>query len=191
MVCGVVRIVADHAYLCASILNANAFKAFQMNVSMFLTLYQEKRAKKDDFTKMCMSFDSVSLFLMVSWKVKVIQNQSSRLSAIVPISLSLSLVFEPDSTVNFFVIGVRCSSCADKSVLPSQHVNMLVPVSFYAWVGRNNVGTCAGLINGRLWVRAPLRPTCCEPGQITLPCLHGQPKRIGYLFREISQSKCW
>ena len=36
MVCGVVRIVADHAYLCASILNADAFKAFQTDVLWFL-----------------------------------------------------------------------------------------------------------------------------------------------------------
>ena len=46
-------------------------------------------------------------------------------------------------------------------------------------------------MNGWLWVRAPLRPTCYEPGQSALPCLLRRLKRIRNLFRGMSQSKCW
>ncbi len=39
------------------------------------------------------------------------------------------------------------------------------------------LGKPAGLVIQRLWARAPLQPTCCEPGKITSPCLLCWPQQ--------------
>ena len=46
------------------------------------------------------------------------------------VSIFISLMFRPDSTMQVFVVEV-CYSCTNESVLPSQHDNLPVPVSFF------------------------------------------------------------
>ena len=54
--------------------------------------------------------------------------------------ISISLAFRPDSTMYIFVEGVRYSSCTNESVLPSQHDNLPVPISFIHLGGEEQCG---------------------------------------------------
>ena len=78
-----------------------------------------------------------------SWTIgRKSRNRSSRLSAVVPISIPLA--FRPDSSFCCWVYY----SCTNESVLPSQHDKLPVPISFFTWGGGGGTMRVKSLAQG-------------------------------------------
>ena len=94
----------------------------------------QKELKCDHSDKVYLCHVAGSLGLLNEWQTP---KQTSRLTARVP--SFFQWLIQARLHYVFLSRVIRYSSYTSKSVLPSQHVYMLVHISFLTWIGRNKV----------------------------------------------------